>query len=188
MDQRYLLQAAHELTKALNAAVDDNLPDKLAGIVKLHAGLGVGAAFIPVPGADLAAASANTWTMYVRINKELDLPFGENVAKSLAAGVVTNIGANIAGLLLVATGVKFLPGLGTVGGAALMAGSIYAVTIAAGTVYMKAITKLIQRKDPAKMTADDLKKAADEVMKDKKEIRSIVRDAKKSYKREEAAS
>ena len=186
MDEGHLLKAATELAKEINKAVDEHLPQKLAGIVKLHAGLAVGSAFIPIPGADIAAAAANTWAMYVRINKELQLPFGENATKSLAAGVVTNIGSNAAGLIVIASAAKLLPGLGTLGGAAVMAGTVYALTIAAGIVYMKAITKLLRAKSAHQVTEADLKDAADDVLKDKAAIQAIVKDAKKSYKKDES--
>src|SRR6185312_745871 len=184
MEEEHLVKAAVELAKELNKAVDEHLPQKLAGMVKLHARLAVGSALIPIPGADMAAMAVNTWTMYVRINKELQLPFGENATKSLAAGVMTNIGANAAGLMVFASATKFLPGLGTVGGAALMAATAYALTIAAGIVYMKTIAKLLRAKSAHQVTEVDLKDAADEVLRDKAAIRTIVKDAKKSYKKE----
>ena len=187
MDEGHLLKAATELAKEIDKAVDEHLPQKLAGMVKLHARLAVGSAFIPIPGADIAAAAANTWTMYVRINKELQLPFGENVAKSLAAGVMTNIGANAAALMVFASAAKLLPGLGTVGGAAVMAATVYALTIAAGIVYMKAVTKLLRAKSAHQVTEEDLKDAADEVLSDKDAIQSIIKDAKRSYKKEGGA-
>lgn len=91
-----LTQAAFELVKAINQVTDENLPGKLAGIVKVHAGIGVGCIFIPVPGADLFAAFGNTWTMYVRINRELDLPFTKNLVKSIATGILSNLASNAA--------------------------------------------------------------------------------------------
>lgn len=184
MDEGHLVKAATELAKEINKAVDEHLPQRLAGMVKLHAGLAVGSAFIPVPVADVAAAAANTWAMYVRINRELQLPFGENATKSLAAGVMTNIGSNVAGLMVAASAAKLLPGLGTLGGAALMAATVYALTIAAGIVYMKAVTKLLRAKSAHQVTEEDLRYAAEEILKDKATIRSIVDDAKKSYKKE----
>jgi uncharacterized protein (DUF697 family) len=183
MKDEELLKAATELAKEINKVVDEHLPKKLASIVKLHAGLAVGSAFIPIPGADIAAEAANTWAMYVRINRELELPFGENAVKSLAAGVFTNIGSNVAGVLIIASAIKIFPGMGSLGGAALMGGTVYALTIAAGIVYMKAIAKLLRSKTAHEVSEADLKDAADHVLKDKAGIRAIVKDAKKSYKK-----
>ena len=187
MEEGHLIKAAGELAKELDKAVDEYLPQKLAGIVKLHAKLAVGSAFIPIPGADIAAAGANTWAMYVRINKELNLPFSENVVKSLAAGVMTNVAAGAAALVVGASAIKLLPGLGTVGGIAVMATTIYALTIAAGIVYMKALTRLLRAKSADQITEADLKDAAHDVLKDKAAIRAIVKDAKKSYKESDEA-
>lgn len=183
MNDGHLIRTAKELAEAMNRLADDNLPTQLAGIVKLHAGLAVGSAFIPIPGADMAAAAINIWTMYVRVNKELQLPFGDNVMKSLAAGVATNLAGALAGAVVVGSALKFLPGLGTIGGAVLMGGTTYAITIASGIVYMKAITMLLRRDvSVAHATEADLKAATDEVMKDKSAINSILKDAKQSYK------
>lgn len=181
MMSNHLMHAAVELAKAANEAADGFLPGKLAEIVKLHAGLAVGSALIPVPGADVAAATANIWAMYIRINRELDLPFSENVIKSVAAAVATNMGAN-AGLLLVGSALKWLPGIGTISGMALMGATIFGVTIAAGIVYMKALTLVLQRDDPASVSEADLKDAAATVMKDKAALKDIIKSAKKDYK------
>ena len=181
-DTSHLLHAAIELTEALNNAADDNLSTELAGIVKTHAAIAVGAAFVPVPGADIAAAATNIWTMYVRINKGINLPFAENILKSFAAGVVTNLAGAAVGLLVVGSALKFIPGLGSIGGSAVMATTIYSITVASGIVYMKAVTALLNSKNTDDFTEADLKSAADEVMRDKNVIRDILKEGKDEYK------
>jgi len=181
--ETHLLKAAIELAKVLNSKVDDQLPQRLAGIVKTHAALAVGTALIPVPGADIAASAANVWTMYVRINKELDLPFADNIVKSVAAGVVTNIGAAAASLLIVASAVKFVPGLGSLGGALLMMSTVYAVSLAAGVVYMKAVARLLRSKSAGDISEADIKAATDEVAADKDALEEVIEEAKRDYKR-----
>jgi uncharacterized protein (DUF697 family) len=181
MEEGELIRTAVELTKALNRMADEELPGHLAGIVKLHAGIAVGSAFIPIPGADMVAVGANIWTMYVRINKDLELPFGENMIRSLAAGVMTNLGSAAAGYIVAESVLKFVPGLGSIGGAVLMAATIYSITIAAGIVYMKAVTKLLNAKSAHHVSEEDLKAATDEVLKDKNAVRRIIKTAKKNY-------
>lgn len=181
--ETHLLKAAIELAEALNRKVDEQLPERLARIVKTHAALAVGTALIPIPGADIAAGAANVWTMYVRINKELDLPFAENIVKSVAAGVVTNIGAAAASVLVVASALKFVPGLGSVGGALLMMSTVYAVSLAAGVVYMKAVARLLRSKSAADITEADIKTATDEVVADKDTLDKVIDEAKRDYKR-----
>lgn len=166
----------------MHKAADDNLPDQLAGIVKLHAGIAVASALIPIPGADIAAAAANIWTMYIRINKELDLPFGENVIKSIGAGIATNIASAGAGFLIVGTALKFVPGLGSLGGAAVMGATIYGLTIVSGIIYMKALTKLLHGKNVYEISEADLKYAAAAEMANKSDLKEMLRSAKGEYR------
>jgi uncharacterized protein (DUF697 family) len=184
MENGQLIQAAVKLTQALNKSADDQLPGKLAGIVKLHAGIAVAGAFIPIPVADIAAAAGNIWTMYVRINKELDLPFRENLIKSIAAGIATNLGAAAAGTVIIGSAFKFIPGLGTLGGAVILGATVYGITIASGIIYMNAVAKLLNSKNTKQFDEEDLKQAVDEVMEDKEAVQSIFNNAKKDYKEE----
>jgi uncharacterized protein (DUF697 family) len=182
MEEGHLIKAAGELTQAMNRVADENLPGKLAGLVKLHAGIAVGSALIPIPGADIAAASVNIWTMYVRINKELGLPFSENALKSLAAGMATNLAGNAVGMIAGSL-LKFIPGVGSVGGAVIMGGTVYAITITAGIVYMRAVAKLLNSKSADRISADDLREAAETVSRSS-DIQDIMKAAKKNYKAE----
>lgn len=182
MSHSHLLHSAVKLAEAANSVADEHMPETLAGIVKLHAGIAVASAFIPVPGADMAAAAANIWTMYIRINKELDLPFGENLIKSVGAGVATNIGGAVAGLLVAGTVAKFLPGLGTVAGVALVATTIYGVTIVSGIIYMNAIAALLRKKDASEISEADLKAATAAEMNNREALKDAIKAAGKEYK------
>lgn len=183
-----LNHVAFALVQAVNEAADEHLPGKLAGIVKTHAGIGVGCVFIPVPGADLVAAFGNTWTMYARINRELELPFTQNVVKSLATGVLSNLASN-AGMLAVfglGSALKILPGAGTVASYALMSATVYGATIAAGYVYMKALAALLRDKSAGQVKEEDLKVAVAKVMEDKATVQSIFKSAKENYKQNDS--
>ncbi len=179
----HVLHAAGELCKAMNQTVDEHMPEKLAEIVKTHAAVAVGTALVPIPVIDVTAAIANIWTMYVRINKEVNIPFAENALKSIALGIVTNIGAGIAAGLVVGTFAKMLPGLGTLGGTIVMGSTIYAVTLASSVIYMKALTKLVSCKatTDSELTEKDLKAAIKEAMKDKDLIKTLMNEAKAEY-------
>lgn len=179
-----LTQVALELVKAINRATDEHLPGKLAGLVKLHAGIGVGCVFIPVPGADLFAAFGNTWTMYVRINRELELPFTKNLVKSLATGIVSNLASNAAVFAVFGLGsaLKILPGAGTIASYAVMSATVYGATVAAGYIYMKALAALLKNKGAGQVNEEDLKAAVAKVMEDKATVQSIFKTAKESYK------
>lgn len=175
-----LLDAAVQLVKAANKQTDEALPPKIAGIVKTHAALAVASAFIPIPGVDLAAAAASIWGMYIRINNEINMPFEENLVKSIASGVGTNLAA-YAGVTAVASMLKFIPALGTFPSIALMAATSYALTLASGYVYLKALTMLLKQNPAKRISKSDWDEAISHVMSDKHDIKSFMGEAKKSY-------
>jgi uncharacterized protein (DUF697 family) len=177
-----LLKVAVKLAvKAANRGIDEVMPEKLAGIVKIHAVLGVGAAWVPVPGASFAAAVASIWSMYYRINKMLNMPFRENVIKSVASGVGTNL-ARYLGIITVAEGLKFIPGIGSLASALILSTAQYALLLASGYVYMKSLTLLLDKKSVENVTESDFNDAVAQVMSDQESIKSFINEAKKSYK------
>ncbi len=176
-----LLESAIKLVQLLDKTADQNLPREIADVVKLHSKIAVGSAWIPIPGADMAAGAANIWGMYVRVNKKLDIPFGENVMKSIGSGVATNL-ASYAAMSGVASAMKFIPGLGTFGGAVIMSATLYAVTLASGWVYLNALSALAKKKGSA-FNIDDISKAVNDLLKEKSTIKNFINEAKKTYKK-----
>ena len=122
------------------------------------------------------------WTMYVRINKEIELPFSENLIKSLATGIVTNLGTGVLGTMVIGSAFKFVPGLGSFGGAAVIGATVYGVTVASGIIYMKALTTLLSSKKSGAVNEENLKTAVNEIMKDKQSVQTILKTAKEGYK------
>ena len=176
-----LLSSSYKLVKLMDKTADNNLPRDIADVVKLHSKLAVGSALIPVPGADMVASAANIWGMYVRINGKLDIPFGENIMKSIGSGVATNLASYIA-ISGVASALKFIPGLGSIGGAVLMAASLYAVTLASGWVYLQALCLLAEKKGKT-FSANDISSAVNDILKEKSTIKEFINEAKKTYKK-----
>ncbi len=179
MNMKQVNSAAMLLVQVLDNAADNNLHNKVSEIVKLHAKLAVGAAWVPIPGADMIAAAGNIWTMYVRINNAINVPFGENVLKSIASGV----GANLISFLPavgVSSFLKLIPGIGTVTSGFIMSGTIYAVTIAAAIVYMKALTSILQLQ--SELSETNLKSTIDSIMGDSDSVKKILRQAQNDYK------
>ena len=86
-----MLHAAYELVQSLDKMTDDSLPQEIADVVKLHAKLAVGSAWVPVPGADVAAGAVNIWSMYLRINGKIGMKLGESILKTIASAVATNL-------------------------------------------------------------------------------------------------
>lgn len=182
-DLSHLAHAAIELVEALDRQAEESLPSEIANIVKLHAKLAVGSALIPVPGADVAAGAVTIWTMYIRINSAINMKFGESFLKTIASGVATNL-ASYAAIAAVGGALKFIPGIGSIAGAAIMCGALYAVTLTSGYVYLKALTTLAKK--GGTINDNQLKSAVDNYMKNNaKEIKNFMSEAKKAYKEEE---
>ena len=176
---RSLMRAAIKLVQLMDKTADQSLPYKIADVVKLHSKLAVGSAWIPVPGADMAAGAANIWGMYVRINSKLGIPFGENIMKSIGSGVATNLVSYLA-MSGVASALKFIPGIGSFGGAVIMSASLYAVTLASGWIYLQALCTLAERKG-ATFSASDITNSINEMLKQKSIIKDFINSAKKAY-------
>lgn len=176
-----LLKASIKLVQLMDKTADANLPREIADVVKLHSKLAVGSAWIPIPGADVAAGAANIWGMYVRINNKLSIPFGENVMKSIGSGVATNL-ASYAAMSGVASALKFIPGIGTIGGAVLMSATLYGLTLASGWIYLNALS-LVAAKKGNTFSASDISKAVNDLLKDKTTIKNFIDEAKKTYKK-----
>ena len=179
MFEKKLLNTAIELVKLLDKTANAALPQELADVVKLHSKLAVGSAWIPIPGVDVAAGATNIWSMYVRINNKLGISVKENVLKTIASGVAPNL-ASYATMSGVASALKFIPGIGTLGGAAILSASLYAITIASGFVYLKALCTLAKRND-GNIDISQIGEAVKDALKDSS-IASLIEDAKKEYK------
>lgn len=65
-----------------------------------------------------------------------------------------------------------------------MSATVYAVTIVSGIVYMKALAKLIGKKNFEDISESDIKRAAEEEMSNKNNIKDMFKEAKSSYKPE----
>ncbi len=188
MDNSRLLDAAVALVKAMDKTVDDSLPGEIAEIVKFHSkGAAVAAlasGWIPGVGATAAVtiSAGFVWTMYSRINGKIDLPITENIVKSIASGVATNLAAYAVGSVVFATAFSLFPGLGNVASAAIIGGTCYALTLASGFVYLKILTNVFTSgKDPSAMTAENLKKMAKTVT-ENEDIKAVMKEAKDAFK------
>lgn len=184
----HILHAAKELVDTLNKAVDDNLPAEIAEIVKTHsagaAAASVAAGWIPGVGGLAAAGicAGFVWTMYGRINSKIGLPMTENIVKSLATGVATNLAAGFVGALVLETIFSIFPGIGSLAASAVAGGTGYALTLAAGYVYLRVLTKLsLDGRDPMQMDESSLKEAASSVAASEN-MKDVISSAKADYK------
>lgn len=179
MIDAHLLKESTHLVELLDKQAEELLPREIADVVKLHSKLAVGSAWIPIPGADVAAGAVTIWTMYGRINGKIGLSVQENVLKTIASGVATNL-ASYAAISGVASAMKLIPGIGTIGGAVIMSASLYAITIASGWVYLKALCYLAKQND-GNIEISKLGDAVTNVLKDNS-IKSLIEEAKREYK------
>jgi len=102
---------------------------KASEIIKNHVGFSLGAALIPVPGADLLAVSAVQLNMLRSLAKIYGVGFmdtlGKNIISAVAGGSAARLGASL---------VKAIPGVGTIIGELSMPVLSGASTYALGRV------------------------------------------------------
>ncbi|MDJ0553104.1 MAG: hypothetical protein QNJ68_01400 [Microcoleaceae cyanobacterium MO_207.B10] len=186
-----LLEQATKLVQAMDKAVDDNLPQNIAEIVKFHskgaAVASLGSAWVPGAGGAAAtlACAGFIWSMYGRIGSEIDLPISKNILKSLASGVATNIASYVVGMIVLSTAFSLVPGLGNVGASVIMGGTSYAMTLASGYVYLKIMTQLFsQGIDPTTLSEQELNNIAKNVASNS-DVQDVIKNAKEEFKSKE---
>lgn len=175
-----LYEAAEALVTVLDKTAEQLLPQEIVDVVKLHSKLAVGSALIPVPSADVAAGAANIWTMYGRVNSKVGISIRDNVLKTVGSGVVTNLASYMA-MAGLGSAIKAIPGLGTVTGTALMSASLYAVTLASGYIYVKALT-LLANKGNGSIDITQIDSAVKDILKNKEVIKNFIKAAKSDFK------
>jgi uncharacterized protein (DUF697 family) len=179
-----LYDAAVALVAVLDKTAEQLLPQEIVDVVKLHSKLAVGSALIPVPGADVAAGAANIWTMYGRVNSKVGISIKDNVLKTIGSGVVTNLASYMA-MAGLGSAIKAIPGIGTLTGTALMSASLYAVTLASGYIYVKALT-LLANKGNGSIDITQIDSAVKEILGNKEVIKNFIKAAKSDFKNNES--
>lgn len=147
------------------------LPEEIAKLVNLRAKLAVASAWIPIGGLDIAAATANVWTMYFKINNMLGLKFSENKIKTIASAVISNLAQNIA-VAGVMAGMKYIPGIGYVAAAGVMSATLYVLTQTSGWIYLKALSTMA-------LKDKDISSSVKIVLQDKESINNFIEQSKK---------
>ncbi|MGN0016063.1 MAG: hypothetical protein ACI37O_01830 [Candidatus Avelusimicrobium sp.] len=187
MLEHTLLHAGKSLLEAMDNVADENLPSGLADIVKFHAkGATISSLSSAIPGVGAAlsglASASFIWTMYTRINKMLGLKLADNILKTVASGVVTNLAGYAVASFAVGTVLSLIPGLGTVATIALVGSAVYAVTMVSGIVYLKILTNIFNAgKNPDSLSANHLKEIASDVI-SSMDIKSLFKEAKEEFK------
>ena len=148
----YALRALEEVTKGvINRKDIEKAGETIMDCAGLAAVAGVGSGWLPGAGAFVATGVwiAAIWGMYVKINKDLGITIKENVLKSLASALLTNLIASAGALILMLIGsslMSLFPGLGTVGAIAVDGAIGYITVFASGVLYIKILTKLFSER------------------------------------------
>lgn len=175
-----VVHAAKTAVESIDKSMRDSAPDEVVNVIQTHAVAAVAAAWIPVSGLDVAALTANTWAMYVRINRKLGISFSENLMKSIGSAVAANLASNLA-VAGIGSVMKWIPGIGTVAGGLLMSATMYGVTVGAAWIYLVALVHWVRK---GKGSEESLKEVINKVMTEQRdEINGIIKSGKKEYKK-----
>ena len=128
---------------------------------------------VPLPFADAPLLIGQQVAMMIAINSVFEFDIERDTLTSLATAVIGVGGATVVGKTIVSNLLKFIPGIGTVAGGAISAGTAGAITLALGKAYIdicKAIKmgKLNQSDLTKKAGLDMLKKSFKEQIKKNK--------------------
>ena len=129
---------------------------------------------VPLPFADAPLLIGQQVAMMVAINNVFEFDIDRDALASLATAAIGVGGATVIGKTVVSNLLKCIPGVGTVAGGAISAGTAGVITLALGKAYIevcKAIKmgKLNQSDLTRKAGLDMLKKSFKEQMKKNKE-------------------
>lgn len=128
---------------------------------------------IPIPFADAPLLIGQQVAMMMAINKVFEFDIERDALTSLATAVIGVGGATVVGKTVVSNLLKLIPGVGSVAGGAISAGTAGIITLALGKAYIevcKAIKmgKLDQNDLTKKAGLDMLKRNFKEQMKNSK--------------------
>jgi uncharacterized protein (DUF697 family) len=104
--------------------------------IKNHVIVAMSLGLVPIPMFDLALLIGNQVAMVNALSTLYEVPFKENVVKSIIISLVTGI-APVIGIMGLSVGIKLLPGIGSLFGSGSVAVTGGAVTYAVGQVFAK---------------------------------------------------
>ena len=111
---------------------------------------------VPLPFADAPLLIGQQVAMMVAINSVFEFDIDRDALTSLATAVIGVGGATVIGKTVVSNLLKFIPGVGTVAGGAISAGTAGVITLALGKAYIE----VCQAIKMGKLNQGDLTKEA----------------------------
>lgn len=146
---------------------------------------GVGSGMLYGAGSVVASTAcvAAIWTMYVKINKHLGISVKNNILKSLASAMLTNLiasaGLNIL-ILIGAAAINFIPGLQYA--STIIYGTLAFVSVyASGILYIKLLTKIMRAKKDIDSSDVDLNQMAKDIV-NESNVSDILKEGKEMFK------
>ena len=188
----YALRALEQATKdVIDSQNIDKAGETIKGCAIIAAVAGVGSGWLPGAGALVATAAwvAAIWGMYVKINKDLGISIKDNILKSLASAILTNILASAGSLILMLSAsflLSFIPGLGSAGAIVIDGFIGYITVFASGVLYIKVLTKLFKAGKGFNIAESEVNGVTDDVIKNS-DISEILKEAKAAYKEDKKA-
>ena len=173
--------AATDIIDVLGAKV---LPERIAEITKKHVAIGAAIALIPVPAVSSIATVANICKMYSAINEELNISLSENKLKSLISALIGSLGARVLLRLGVGELLKMIPGIGTAGGAVILAAQDAAITYISSYIYLNTLSLLAKQ---GTISDDVIEGKFREYMKENQsEIDNIFNNVEKNFEKDKS--
>lgn len=108
---------------------------------------------IPIPFADAPLLIGQQVAMMAKINVDFNIEVGEDTLKSLASAALGIGGAAVAGRTIATNLLKLIPGIGTIAGGAISAGTAGLITLALGKAYIQVCKSIKQ----GQLDQEDLK-------------------------------
>ena len=156
-------------------------------ILLTHSCVSAGLAWIPLPTAGPVICLFNIYSMYVRINNQIGIKLSKNAIKSIAGMIAANLTGFAA--LFVGTvaseALKFIPGIGTIAGAALEAVIFYSLTAVQGKLYCEWLRKIDKKtiiNEEGDIDENLSKSTVEEIFSDKNRIQKIIDEEKQKAK------
>ncbi len=181
----HLLKHAVEGVEEIHKMNEKEFGDEVAKIVNTSAigatVSGLASGWLPGVGGTIATGICIgfVWRMYLAINKKVGLSLEDNIVKTIASGILTNLAGAIVGSIVLSTVLSFIPGA-NVASPIIMAGVCYAITLVSGIVYIKILTNIFERKKQQNISAEEIKQEYDNM--DKDEIKKMLKEQMKEGK------
>ncbi len=157
---------------------------RIREILVTHSCISAALALIPLPVAGVAVCMTNIFSMYMRINTALGMPFEKNAVKS-AAGMIA---AGFSGIMTRSAGLiasevlKFIPGIGSIAGGVLETAVLYSATGVQGKIYCEWLRLMTLRggiRSDGTYDEKTARSSLDEIFSDRERIKDMMDELKK---------